>query len=57
MGTILDNFFNQFKNVWDDDATLEDVTTSITDYIHLLILIMHQNIFTLLRYIIFLMNF
>ena len=26
-------FFNQFKNVWDDDATLEDVTTSITDYI------------------------
>lgn len=32
-GDYTRQFFNQFKNVWDDDATLEDVTTSITDYI------------------------
>ena len=32
-GDYTRQFFNQFKNVWNDDATLEDVTTSITDYI------------------------
>lgn len=32
-GDYTRQFFNQFKNVWDDDATLEYVTTSITDYI------------------------
>lgn len=32
-GDYTRQFFNQFKNVWYDDATLEDVTTSITDYI------------------------
>ena len=26
-------FFNQFKNVWDDDTKLEDVTQAIVDYI------------------------
>lgn len=26
-------FFNQFKNVWDDDSKLEDVTQAIVDYI------------------------
>ncbi len=26
-------FFNQFKNVWDDDSKTEDVTQSIVDYI------------------------
>lgn len=26
-------FFNQFKNVWDDDSKLEDVTDAIVDYI------------------------
>lgn len=27
------SFFNQFKNVWDDDSKLEDVTQAIVDYI------------------------
>ena len=26
-------FFNQFKNVWDDESKLEDVTESVVDYI------------------------
>lgn len=26
-------FFNQFKNIWDDDSKVEDVTQSIVDYI------------------------
>ncbi len=26
-------FFNQFKNIWDDNEKLEDVTSSIADYI------------------------
>lgn len=26
-------FFNQFKNVWDDDEKLEDVTEAVVDYI------------------------
>lgn len=32
-GEFTKQFLNQFKNVWDDYNTLEDVTTSITDYI------------------------